>query len=58
MIEPALREQLDAVKLSTLVEYLAARFGLVRGELRLQIKAGCYERGRAVVPLGDLPRHD
>jgi hypothetical protein len=53
-----LREQLDAVKVSTLVEYLAARFGLERGELRFEVKAGRYERGRAVVSLGDLPARD
>jgi hypothetical protein len=49
------RQQLAALPVSVLVEHLAARLGVRRGELQFAIKDGRYDRGRAVLPLTDLP---
>jgi hypothetical protein len=48
------RRQLDELQLGTIAEYLALRLGLRRGELRIQIKDGRFDRGRAVVSFDDL----
>jgi hypothetical protein len=52
------RAQLAALPVSEIVEHLAERLGVRRGELQFTVKDGRYDRGRAVLPLADLPRQD
>jgi hypothetical protein len=52
-VDDATRIILDRLSVSSIVEYLFGRLGIVRGELRLTAKEGRYDRGKKVVPLGD-----